>query len=677
MINKILVPRGIRYISDWEDFYNKFPRIPHIMDKQIPGCGFTEWCLTNPDPVILCSPRNMLILNKWEQHPTDVFRVHYDKYDLDPEVDKDISDERGKKTEQELAAEELMAKLQSERSKSDIEFKRKLERELGDYITKMRRLGKPAKILVTYDSYRILKEILVGKGCLNDFQIIIDEFQSIFTDSRFKSNTELEFVNQLAGTQKVCYVSATPMIDKYLEMIPEFANLPYYELDWETEDPTRVRRPDLEVRIIRSIYEPIKKIIGEYLTGKYVSRVVRDNSGNPYMVESRELMVFVNSVMNIINTIIKTGLKPDQVNILCANTPENQNKIWKKLGKGFNIGKVPLPGEKRKMFTFCTRTVYLGADFYSDNARTVILSDANIDCLAVDISLDLPQILGRQRLESNPWKNSAEFYYKPLIGNSGKLTPEIFEARIKEKVEITESLIRSWTNALDQDKLNLAKVYEDRATDRNYKSDYIAVNNHLGKTKVPVLNNLVMIAERRAYDIQQTDYADRFSVFDAIGNSLYNGADPMLKEASDFLASYNEFSGSVYEKLKMICQAGLSEEAFDEVSQHVEGNIQKYLILGPERIKALGYNITEIKKELGIITFDVDDVAQRIIGAFKEGDRISKADIKTKLKEIYAEVGYEKTAKANDIEEWFEVKEIQFRKDGKVIHGFELTKKKI
>ena len=677
MINKILVPRGIRYISDWEDFYNKFPRIPHIMDKQIPGCGFTEWCLTNPDPVILCSPRNMLILNKWEQHPTDVFRVHYDKYDLDPEVDKDISDERGKKTEQELAAEELMAKLQSERSKSDIEFKRKLERELGDYITKMRRLGKPAKILVTYDSYRILKEILVGKGCLNDFQIIIDEFQSIFTDSRFKSNTELEFVNQLAGTQKVCYVSATPMIDKYLEMIPEFANLPYYELDWETEDPTRVRRPDLEVRIIRSIYEPIKKIIGEYLTGKYVSRVVRDNSGNPYMVESRELMVFVNSVMNIINTIIKTGLKPDQVNILCANTPENQNKIWKKLGKGFNIGKVPLPGEKRKMFTFCTRTVYLGADFYSDNARTVILSDANIDCLAVDISLDLPQILGRQRLESNPWKNSAEFYYKPLIGNSGKLTPEIFEARIKEKVEITESLIRSWTNALDQDKLNLAKVYEDRATDRNYKSDYIAVNNHLGKTKVPVLNNLVMIAERRAYDIQQTDYADRFSVFDAIGNSLYNGADPMLKEASDFLASYNEFSGSVYEKLKMICQAGLSEEAFDEVSQHVEGNIQKYLILGPERIKALGYNITEIKKELGIITFDVDDVAQRVIGSFKEGDRISKADIKTKLKEIYAEVGYEKTAKANDIEEWFEVKDIQFRKDGKVIHGFELTKKKI
>lgn len=64
------------------------------------------------------------------------------------------------------------------------------------------------------------------------------------------------------------------------------------------------------------------------------------------------------------------------------------------------------------MFTLCTRTVYLGADFYSTCARSFIFSDANIDCLSVDISLDLPQILGRQRLDCNPWKNCAELYYK-------------------------------------------------------------------------------------------------------------------------------------------------------------------------------------------------------------------------------------------------------------------------
>ena len=41
------VPKGIRYISDWTEFKDIFPTIPHIMDKTIPGCGFTEWCLGN------------------------------------------------------------------------------------------------------------------------------------------------------------------------------------------------------------------------------------------------------------------------------------------------------------------------------------------------------------------------------------------------------------------------------------------------------------------------------------------------------------------------------------------------------------------------------------------------------------------------------------------------------
>jgi len=65
------------------------------------------------------------------------------------------------------------------------------------------------------------------------------------------------------------------------------------------------------------------------------------------------------------------------------------------LGKGYTIGTIPLKGEKPKMFTFCTRTVYLGADFYSTCAQSFIFSDSDIECLAVDISQDLPQILGR------------------------------------------------------------------------------------------------------------------------------------------------------------------------------------------------------------------------------------------------------------------------------------------
>ena len=39
--SKLDVPSGIRYMSQWSEF--KIPNIPHIINKQIPGCGFTEY----------------------------------------------------------------------------------------------------------------------------------------------------------------------------------------------------------------------------------------------------------------------------------------------------------------------------------------------------------------------------------------------------------------------------------------------------------------------------------------------------------------------------------------------------------------------------------------------------------------------------------------------------------
>ena len=76
------------------------------------------------------------------------------------------------------------------------------------------------KLLVTYDSYQILQSILEKLGLLDKFYTVVDEFQSIFTDSRFKSDTEMEFVAALKRVPKnLCFVSATPMIDEYLDML--------------------------------------------------------------------------------------------------------------------------------------------------------------------------------------------------------------------------------------------------------------------------------------------------------------------------------------------------------------------------------------------------------------------------------------------------------------------------
>ena len=154
------------------------------------------------------------------------------------------------------------------------------------------------------------------------------------------------------------------------------------------------------------------------------------NTYQLYTYASKEAVFFLNSVNGICKAITTNMLSIDQCNILCAQTDENSklvreafNTVIKKkaeqegiknpvLLKGDIIGDIPTKGQPHKMFTFCTRTVYLGADFYSTNARTFIFSDANIECLSVDISMDLEQILGRQRLEENPWKNCATMFVK-------------------------------------------------------------------------------------------------------------------------------------------------------------------------------------------------------------------------------------------------------------------------
>ena len=250
------------------------------------------------------------------------------------------------------------------------------------------------------------------------------------------------------------------MIDKYLDMLEEFKDLPYYELDWETLDPGRINKPKLTVNGLVSVYTEVGPIIKSYLEENFDHRFVQLENGEVKRVELKEAVFYVNSVNNITSIIKRAKLSPDQVNILVANTQDNAKKIKKRLGAKYKIGTVPLRNEERKMFTFCTRTVYLGADFYSDNAKSYVVSDANIDTLAVDITLDLPQILGRQRLKENPWRNEATLFFKPIkFANSS----DSFEKRLKGKIKKSENLLTVFDESRDVLRGDLSEKFQDSA----------------------------------------------------------------------------------------------------------------------------------------------------------------------------------------------------------------------
>ena len=666
----INVPAGIRFISEWEDF--NFKNLPNkcIINKQLPGCGFTSWVIKSVDWNVLCSPRKILLENKAEQHP-EVFLVR-NELDEDLAVDEDLNKPNS------TVLNNLDDSSNNSPKTSTNFFK--IQNQLRDYLKNCELSNRSPKILVTYDSFRVVKDILKMEGLFWKFNIVVDEFQTILHDSRFKATTELEFLSVLNECINTYFVSATPMLDKYLDMLDEFKNLPYFSLDWGSLDPIRIVKPSLKVLSMSSIGSQVESIIDSYKKGLFEKAIrVDEETGEIKEIFSDEAVFYVNSVNHIISIIKRNGLQPEEVNILCSNTDSNQKKIWKRLGRKYNIGMVPLKGIKPKMFTLCTRTVYLGADFYSTCARSFIFSDSNYDCLAVDISQDLPQILGRQRLECNPWKNQATFYYR-VTCDYRKITEFEFETMINAKKDATLNLLKAY-NIIDVSEGRirnaLAKKYHDSALLGKYKNDYVAVNTHGGTCLVPVFNNLVYISDLRAYEIQQIDYKDRFSVFCNISTNITKTDDIVTSEISQF---FKEFDGFItfYDKMKFFCNYEfLNEEIENLIINQFDEKLKSIIYaIGKEKMKALGYNITKISKAIGVVIFDPANLGNHIRSTLKIGDKYSLADIKIKLQELYKNINYNKTAKATDLKEFFEVSECLLTRvvDGekKRVKGYEI-----
>ena len=322
-------------------------------------------------------------------------------------------------------------------------------------------------------------------------------------------------------------------------------------------------------------------------------------------------------------------------------------------------------------------TIFLWEKWYEKEIEYVDSFDFS------DLLKDYPE---RINLRENPWKNSAEFYYR-TTADYRKMDGEDFEEIVKRKQKSTEELIGIYNNTKDNSaKFTLAVKYQKDAKNSSYKDDYVSVNKIINDVTgdvilKPVLNELVLVNEIRAFKIQQIDYKDRFTVFTTVHNQLTQD-DIMNRDILEFMRIY-ETKTTMFDKFKLLCEYGLSKEALgivlcqipdtDEIKSH-------YLSLGPQKLKALSYNITRIRKELGIVMFSPELLIQEVYSEFKEGEKYTLSNLKNKLSSIYSSINYSSTPKANDIEKWFEAKEVLFNKivDGKRkrIKGYELIKSK-
>lgn len=623
-ITPIIMPKGYRYMSDYAGLLNGILPLDRkfILNKTVTGCGGTSLFLNSDFPIVIISPRVQVLKEKHIQHP-DTFLFHV------PECNG-----------------------------RDNAIKSKM-RELDTYLcchhgsSPFSRLSKPAKILVTLDSSDKVLSVLASQGIINAFLFAVDEFQCLMGDATFKGNTDMNFlINLDREVQRICYLSATPIPDLLLDYIPQLAGLPYYKLEW---DPDVIEEPTLKEVMMRkgeSAEKLCGKLIQRYREKGYFERKVVEGE----IVCSREACIFLNEVKSIKNIIMKNNLRPEEVTVLCA-----ENKAAD-LPKGFTVGGLCTDrnNPQNKPFTFCTKASFEGVDFYSDNASTYIFINAGKECQTLDIMLDIPQILGRQRLDINPFRHDATIYYKT---RPGIMTEEEFKQKQKEMKQESQRLLHLYNNASNDMKAALVKLYRERAEDKKYVDDYIDILQGNGHTTIG-FNYLVMVAKWNRWHQRNYYYNNSCQLLTSIQSAVkmrqrpeeiknfeswyYNASD------KDRLFGYADFRRQFPQYYLLILQ-----NPFIDLKYH-----SWYGKLGYDTLSSLGFREAEVEKAYN------DSCAQEPIReacrrTFQVGILYSKPDVKAMLQKIYDGLGLVgKTAKATELSLYLSVAERQKKDKG-------------
>ena len=610
------VPEGIRYLSEWHDLWNTLlPEGQHyILNKRICGCGATEAYLRSGRKVILASPRKHLLYNKYSQHLSDNLHLYRSQ------GDKKRYFENTGNTEKDILT---------------------FNNELGRYLQSGGR-----KILTTYDSLGKIQEVLISSGeYLQEWTVVVDEFQSMFCDCQYKATTEYEFSMILGMFSTVVYLSATPFLESYLDMTGQFGGLTVYELLWPA-NMTQI--PEVEViKSRKSVACLCARLVDDYRKGNGKSILV---DGGKFI--AGEAVFYINSISEIKKIILENNIRPEEANIICSSKPENIRKLdelSQKTGMKFRIGDIPQRGELHKMFTFCTSTVYIGADFYSTNAYSYIFANPRISSMTVDVSVDLQQIIGRQRLEENPFRNSATLYFNT---RESRVDRQALEEAVREKKEKTQRQIKNYTVA--PYKNEMLQMMEETIRKYGHKEHYCCIVRDSNGRVCVIENEILEIADRRAWEVTNMIYNNDFSMYRALkaGVNVTKATDSNNPEIQRIFTEWN-MDNRFDRKARMYCDLHENAPLLLEECNFIERKYKDYYdALGREGFEDSYWRENYIKQALAPVPIRLlprNEIAGRLMNVLKAGGEYTKSEIKEILRGIYHDLGIQGKPSASDI----------------------------
>lgn len=312
--------------------------LPHnaYINKGITGCGGTTLAITNTENYVIAVHSTNIIRNKMAQH----FNI---------------------------------CGVFSDTTNDDIK----------NYI---KNNNGPKKFMVTYDSLPRLLAFIDT----NDYRLLVDEAHILIRYlGHFKTSVCHQLIDMCHDFKSTSFLTATPTGRQYLPS--PLKKLNYVELIWN-----HTAKPE-----IQHMY------CGKQLQTKVVS-FINDKLDST----NDEIYIFYNSRSGVMTTInklllIRDDITINDINIIFADSDENMKFFRQKLkSKELTIGYdmsftkdgMPTP-DKNKRINFISSFGFEGVDFYTHgkNAITLIVADSDSRSMRYDISIDIPQILGRFR----------------------------------------------------------------------------------------------------------------------------------------------------------------------------------------------------------------------------------------------------------------------------------------
>ena len=487
------------------------------------------------------------------------------------------------------------------------------------------------------------------KRKLSSYFLLIDEVHYIMNNYLLRKDAIGRLLKQYTLFDRWCFMTATPNDSEF--MLQELKGI-------------QVETAPFKLEKVKAL--TIQTIQVQATTRKFILDYLKNRLQNAH--------IFCNSV-EIIASLIKAC---ELNNNNCRVVWSKGNKKYKRTILGITRSEV---GDEAKKINFYTSTCFEGSDIYDTEGQYIVVSDGSKAHTLNDISTSFKQIIGRIR--DTKYREFVTHIFKETRYSEFKTYDEYKERTVRIKKE-AEGLISHY-NKLKEISFKEGQLNDSYITKSNgrYEIDNNLITYDLMKYKLAMetyASISIVKEEQEKAGFESSIIRDWVEPSDLIKRNMNSRT-----KFKDAFEEYTELKANttpdVKAQFKFISK--VDQERLELLEEKYPIMKDAYNLLGVEEVRRLKYVQTNIKREINaksnksnqnkIFKILSDD-------GFKPNIWISRADCKRKIQNAYNAVKIDKTAKATDIDGYFEADEKSKRIDvegsSKVVKGFHIIRER-